>query len=218
MAKIIPLSPVGTSAFNAAVVGAADVLKNGGIVAIPTDTVYGFTVTLPQSNKLYNLKQRSLLKPLGLCVADVADIHRYATVTISDAVLHSLLPGPVTLVFTRTQHLPRDLNPDTNLIGIRIPDHDFTRALCRQLGEPIAQTSANLSGVGQSPLSVQEFKALWTKIDMVIDGGRLSDSEVTREGSTVVDLSVAGFYHIVRPGCARAGTEELLINAGLKSL
>jgi tRNA A37 threonylcarbamoyladenosine synthetase subunit TsaC/SUA5/YrdC len=91
-------------------------------------------------------------------------------VTVSDETLGSLLPGPVTLIFTRTQHLPADLNPDTNLIGIRIPDHDFSRALCRQLGEPIAQTSANLSGVGQSPLSVEvRFRCFFQSIEFLLN-------------------------------------------------
>lgn len=71
--------------------------------------------------------------------------YRYAEVTVPVGVLNSLLPGPFTLVFNRSSSLPSHVNPDTPLVGVRIPDHDLTRAICRSLRAPIALTSANQS-------------------------------------------------------------------------
>lgn len=80
-------------------------------------------------------------------------LHRWAVVTVSKLVLEDLLPGPVTLVFERTQELNHNLNPNTNLVGVRIPNNNFLRKVIRSLGEPIALTSANLTNAN-SALSV----------------------------------------------------------------
>ena len=82
-------------------------------------------------------------------------ILRWGKVTISNAILEDLLPGPVTLVFERTEQLNPGLNPTTQLVGIRIPDHDFVRQLSLACDEPLALTSANVSTVGQSSLKVE---------------------------------------------------------------
>lgn len=75
--------------------------------------------------------------------------------TIGDEILQDLLPGPVTLVFERTEQLNPGLNPTTELIGIRIPDHAFVQQLSLACGEPLALTSANVSTVGQSSLKIE---------------------------------------------------------------
>jgi tRNA A37 threonylcarbamoyladenosine synthetase subunit TsaC/SUA5/YrdC len=79
--------------------------------------------------------------------------YRWAHVKVSEELLAELLPGPVTLVFERRFELNPELNPGTNLIGIRIPNDPFIRRLTAERGEPLALTSANKSG-GKSPLSV----------------------------------------------------------------
>lgn len=75
--------------------------------------------------------------------------------TIGEDVLQDLLPGPVTLVFERTEALNRELNPTTQLVGIRIPNHEFVRQLSLACNEPLALTSANVSTVGQSSLRIE---------------------------------------------------------------
>lgn len=75
--------------------------------------------------------------------------------TISDEILQDLLPGPVTLVFERTEQLNPRLNPTTQLVGIRIPDYEFVQQLSLACDEPLALTSANVSTVGQSSLKIE---------------------------------------------------------------
>ena len=80
---------------------------------------------------------------------------RWGKVTVSQEILQDLLPGPVTLVFERTDQLNPGLNPTTRLVGIRIPDHYFVQQLSLRCEEPLALTSANLSTVGQSSLKIE---------------------------------------------------------------
>ena len=88
------------------------------------------------------------------------------------------------------------LNPETDLVGLRIPDAPLINALTAALGQPLALTSANTSGQPSS-LHVREFRALWPQLDLLYDGGAL---ESGRAGSTVVDLSQAPEYRILRQG------------------
>lgn len=113
--------------------------------------------------------------------------------------LETLLPGPVTLVFERKPILPQELNPDTKSIGIRIPNNKFMIELARFCDEPIALTSANISNEPSS-LSINEFESLWKDLDLIIDGGALSSSDVAKAGSTVIDLTVKDTYRIIRNG------------------
>jgi len=190
----------------------AELLRKSHIVAVPTDTIYGLA-GLAQDNwairSIYNIKHRDCHKPLAICVSDISDITRWAVVTVSKSLLEELLPGPVTLVFERTQDLNPNLNPENNLVGVRIPNNTFLRKVIRTIGQPLALTSANLSNAS-SALSIEEFKDLWPQLRLVVDGGRLSDSQESRLGSTVVDLSVVGHYRIIRPGCAFKETVHLL--------
>jgi tRNA A37 threonylcarbamoyladenosine synthetase subunit TsaC/SUA5/YrdC len=110
--------------------------------------------------------------------------------------LQRLLPGPVTLCFERSSGLMSALNPGLSLIGIRIPQASFIRDVVRQCGQAIALTSANISSY-ESSVCIDEFKEIHSLLSIVFDGGKTSDS---REGSTVVDLSLPGFYHILRNG------------------
>jgi len=106
----------------------------------------------------------------------------------------------VKLVLDRKTTLPAELNPlNQESIGIRIPDNEFMIKLAQMLDEPIALTSANISNEPSS-LDITEFKSLWGDLDMVIDGGRISDSELSKAGSTVIDLTKPGKFCIIRKG------------------
>jgi len=191
---------------------AASSLKKGNIIALPTDTIYGIAA-LAQSTvavqKLYEIKRRHQEKPVAICVGNVEDVFKWGKVTVSDSALHDLLPGPVTLVFDRTETLNKQLNPGTNLVGIRIPDHDFVRQLAIKCHEPLALTSANKSSA-QSSLETKEFKDLWCKLDVIFDGGLLGQTEKCRQGSTVVNLSVPGKFSVIRDGSAYRQTVAIL--------
>ena len=157
---------------------------------------------------------RNAKKPIAICVAEIEDIYKWANVTVTRQVIEELLPGQVTLVFTRSEQLNNKLNPDTELVGVRIPDQSFLREVCRLCGGPLALTSANLSN-DQSTLAVEEFSGLHSSLALVCDGGRLSDSEEARLGSTVVDLSQEGSYNIIRGGSVRENVETVMKKNGI---
>lgn len=185
-------------------------LKDGHIVAVPTDTIYGLACLAQNSEavkKIYEVKERNGQKPLAICVGEIQDIYRYCKVKVKEELLRDLLPGPVTLVFERSEELNVNLNPFTSLVGVRIPDHGFMRRLCQMCGEPLALTSANISST-TSTVEVHEFLELWSKLAVVVDGGPIGDQ--TRQGSTVIDLSVLGKYRVIRPGCALSATLHVL--------
>ncbi|XP_071309192.1 threonylcarbamoyl-AMP synthase [Agelaius tricolor] len=204
----------GPAEWNEAVAAAAGALQAGGLVAVPTDTVYGVACLAQDSaavRSIYSLKGRNGAKPLAICLGDVERLYRYCHVNVPEELLRDLLPGPVTLVLERSEELNKDLNPFTSLVGVRIPDHPFMRDLARACPGPLALTSANISSQG-STLSVLEFQDLWPQLSLVVDGGPIGDiqSPECRLGSTVVDLSVSGKFSIIRPGCALTPTVEIL--------
>ncbi|XP_072534917.1 threonylcarbamoyl-AMP synthase isoform X2 [Salminus brasiliensis] len=185
-------------------------LKDGQVVAVPTDTIYGLACLAQNSEaikRVYDIKGRNGNKPLAICVGEIQDIYKYCKVVVKEGLLEDLLPGPVTLVLERSDTLNADLNPFTKLVGVRIPDHPFMRRLCQVCAEPLALTSANVS-TQASTVAVNEFEDLWPKLAVVVDGGPIEDQ--SRLGSTVVDLSVPGRYRIIRPGCAFSATVAAL--------
>jgi tRNA threonylcarbamoyl adenosine modification protein (Sua5/YciO/YrdC/YwlC family) len=134
-----------------------------------------------------------------MCVAKHTDLEKWSHVTVDEACLRQLLPGPVTLVFDRKDTLPKELNPNTTSIGIRIPDYKFMIELAAFCDEPIALTSANVSNQPSS-LSIKEFESLWDHLDLIVDGGELSQNQLAKAGSTVIDLTKKGTYKIIREG------------------
>ncbi|KAH3738009.1 hypothetical protein DPMN_044612 [Dreissena polymorpha] len=187
-------------------------LLRGNIIAVPTDTIYGIAGLVQNSEaikRMYNIKRRDEAKPIAISVSSVAEFSKWSTSDLPEGLLDALLPGPVTVVLERSEDLNPDLNPGTALVGIRIPDHPFIIELARRCGGPIALTSANISA-SRSTLNIQEFQELWPQLDLICDGGQLGDTEFSRQGSTVVDLSVKGTYHLVRDGSAKKETVQLL--------
>lgn len=180
----------GLETINAARIG-GDVLRNGGIIATPTDTVYGIAAdaqNIQAVQRIYEIKGRNPEKPIAICLSQVHQLQTWAKITVSNELLHDFLPGPVTLVFERQLSLNPELNPETNLIGIRIPNHKFIRQLAEEFGGPVALTSANRSSE-PSTLSPNEFRSLWPNLDCIFDGGHILKSSpslcTTKEATTV---------------------------------
>ena len=218
---------------------AANYLTKGGVIATPTDTIYGLAAIANNSEAvkriyeikgefvhktnysiiLFNLSSdvlgRNFSKPVAICVSEVQDLYHWSHVNIPEELLKELLPGPVTLCFNRKDSLSPELNPGADLVGIRIPDHEFIREVCRLTKLPLALTSANVSSA-QSTLSIDEFKELHHKLDGIFDGGTLGFTDQTRLGSTIIDLSVCGKYSFIREGCAKNETIKKLEKYGLK--
>ncbi|KAK9514108.1 hypothetical protein VZT92_027597 [Zoarces viviparus] len=188
----------------------AKALKAGGLVGVPTDTMYGLACLAQNSkavSKIYDIKGGNGHNPLAICVGEIQDIYKYCKVKVKEELLGDLLPGPVTLVLERSEVLNKDLNPFTSLVGVRIPDYVFMRRLCQVCDEPLALTSAN-NGSHIIPLDAHEFRELDSKLALVVHGGPIENQ--SRLGSTVVDLSVHGKYRIIRPGLALSATVEVL--------
>jgi len=207
---------------------AASQISLGKLIAVPTDTIYGLACLVQNESAvqdLYDIKGRHPDKPVSVCVAEIEDIYRWSEVTVSPELLQEILPGPVTLCFSRKKELNSEFNPESDLVGIRIPDHFFVRELCRQVQSfegccsPIALTSANVSG-SDSCLEIKEFADTLfnrpnSKLETIFDGGRLGETRLSRLGSTIVDLSSKGYYKIIRQGSAESNTVKILKRHGL---
>ena len=131
-----------------AVKAAAEALAAGEVIAVPTDTIYGIAALVQNKQaveKLYTIKKRNPSKPIAICVAEIEEIYNWADVTVAREVIEDLLPGQVTLVFRRSDLLNNNFNPDTELVGVRIPDYPFLREVCSMSSGPLALTSANYS-------------------------------------------------------------------------
>lgn len=186
-----------------------DVLKSDGVIALPTDTVYG-VACLAQSTKaverIYEIKGRDISKPIAICVGEVSDVYKWGEVPSlakSEALLNDIFPGPVTMVTKRTDILNANLNSGTELVGIRIPGYEFIRELANRMAEPLALTSANLSSE-MSSLCINDFSALHSRLDLIVDGGSIGtgvQSEYARKGSTVFKIDSRSF-EMIREGCA----------------
>jgi L-threonylcarbamoyladenylate synthase len=135
---------------------AADILRAGGLVMIPTDTVYGIAAApaVPgATQRLFDVKGRGRDVPIAVLVADAAQAWSVARIPVPEAALRlaeRFWPGALTLVVERDPGWPADLGDDGGTVGLRCPDHDFVRALCREVG-PLATSSANRHGSPTSP-------------------------------------------------------------------
>ncbi|XP_023247591.1 yrdC domain-containing protein, mitochondrial [Copidosoma floridanum] len=200
---------------------AAELIKTGKIVALPTDTIYGLA-GLAQSEhsvaRLYEIKGRDTAKPLAICLCDIQDIENWAhTEDLPKGLVEELLPGPTTLVLKRKDSLNHTLNPGIQNVGIRIPHYDFVRSIVKMVNQPLALTSANKSNT-KSSLHPGEFEDLWPEVDGVfyekMNMNNLKGS--WRKGSTVVDLSVVGEFKILRKGIGYLTTRKVLRTYNLK--
>ena len=130
---------------------AVDILKSGGVVAIPTDTLYGLAACALDRTaveRVFRLKGRSQGVPLPLLLAEPEDIFRYA-VDIPEAaraLMERFWPGPLTLVFKKAASISDVVSGGHDTVALRVPDHVVPRAIVRGLGAPITGTSANRTG------------------------------------------------------------------------
>lgn len=189
-------------------------LRRGGIVAMPTDTVYGIGVALDAPDglqRLFTAKDRPLDRAIVLLVADQ---EQAATVGVfspaSRALAERFWPGGLTLVLAQAPgaRLPDVLTGGAATIGVRIPDHDCPRELARALG-PLPVTSANLSGQTPAADASGVLTQLASRIDLVLDGGPARGGVA----STVVDCSGEA-PKVLREGAIPA-TEIAAILGGL---
>lgn len=167
---------------------ALDVLKSGGLVAFPTDTVYGVGALAfdgKSVESIYAAKDRPIEKAIPILIADAEDMEKVGRdiPQIAYRLAVRFWPGPLTCVIPKQPTLPEAVSA-TPTVGVRVPDHEVARALLRAAG-PMAVTSANISGE-ESPSTAEEvFTQLNGRIELIIDGGRTPGGIP----STVVDCS-----------------------------
>lgn len=211
--KVFPIFFANGSLNSKTVDMACEIVKKGGVIAVPTDTIYGLAGNADEPeviNRIYQIKSRSPTKPVGICVSKLGDIYKWSNVTVSHQILQSLLPGPFTLVFERSKNLREHINPNSNLIGIRIPDYPFMSLLCSKIQGPLVLTSANISEQ-ESCNKVEQFSHIWSHLDAVFDAKTL-DADTEKLGSTVIDFSQKGSFRIIRSGCALEQARQSLIH------
>lgn len=152
-------------------------LIKGGIIAYPTDTVYGLgcdAMNMEAVKRLFKIKDRDPLNPISISLPQVAEIDIFAHINNKEFMdklqKYDLLPGPVTLIFMKKDHVPDILTGGKDTIGVRVPDHRVTRSLSEDLGGPITTTSANLSSE-EPPSKYQDInERVIERIDYVLEG------------------------------------------------
>ncbi len=170
---------------------AEEIIRRGGIVVMPTDTVYGLLCDACNEGavrSMFAMKQRPDEKVFPIFVKDVAMARQYAYISDAKAgFLEKVWPGPVTAVFQHKEKLPAFLTGGKDTIGIRMPDNEFILELFARLGSPLAQTSANISGepAAKNAEEVKKYFASTSRgPDLLIDGGQTPGTS-----STVVDCT-----------------------------
>jgi L-threonylcarbamoyladenylate synthase len=180
-----------------AIAAAQEVLASGGVVAFPTDTVYGIGVAVQDTSgieRLYAIKGRDAVKAIPVLAASVEDLVEVAE--ISDVALQlaqAFWPGALTLVLPKRPGLPQALSA-LDTVGVRVPNHPVALALLAAVG-PMAVTSANLSGGAESSTAAEVLDQLQGRVELLLDGGRTPGASP----STVVALSGES-AKILRPG------------------
>jgi len=199
-AEIDPLEPtqVLSASEPEALEVALEVLQQGGLVAFPTDTVYGLGALIqrPQAiEQLYRVKGRESSKAIPVLLGNLDEMMRVALQPRGWALrlAERFWPGPLTLVVPKNPVLPAILSP-LPTIGVRMPDHPTALALLRRTG-PLAVTSANLSGGASTVTAGEVLEQLQGRIPLILDGGRTPGGTP----STVVDCS-GEEPKILRPG------------------
>jgi len=179
---------------------AADFLKKGGLVAFPTETVYGLgadALNAEAIRALFEAKKRPLDNPAIVHVENINDVYKLAAQVPPEAekLMKEFWPGPLTLVFKHADTVPEVTVAGLNTIAIRMPRHKVALGLIRESNCPIAAPSANLAGKPSPTSAKHVFDDLNGRIDAILDGGS------TRIGveSTVLDMSVNPPL-VLRPG------------------
>ena len=186
---------------------AGDILKNGGLVAFPTETVYGLgadALNEQAAKKIYAAKGRPSDNPLIVHIADMDALEKIAEAIPEKAVAvaKEFWPGPLTMIFQKTNAVPLGTTGGLDTVAVRMPEHLIAKEIIRAGGGNIAAPSANTSGRPSPTMAEHVREDLEGKIDMIVDGGPV---EIGVE-STILDLTVTPPM-ILRPG---AVTKEML--------
>jgi L-threonylcarbamoyladenylate synthase len=169
----------------------AEVLRAGGIIAYPTDTVYGLGANIYNDDavkKVFTAKARPLSLPLPVLIATAADVSALVEEQpdVAQALMDKFWPGGLTIIFKRNAALQSMALSESNKIGIRVPGHPLTRKLIELAGSPITGTSANLHDKPAALTAAEVKTQLGASVDFIIDGGACPGGIE----STIIDVTV----------------------------
>lgn len=170
---------------------ATEVLRRGGLIIYPTDTVYGIgsNAMHPEAVlKIFKAKRRPPTQSLPVAISSIEMAENIAYVTIeARKLMEKFWPGPLTIVLKSKGILPKEVIAGGNSVGIRIPKHEVPLAIIRSLGFPLISSSANIHNM-PSPITADEaVKQLGDEVDVVLDAGVTK----LRASSTVIDLTTS---------------------------
>lgn len=188
---------------------AATILNVGGLVAIPTDTVYGLAANALDERaveEIYRVKRRPKDKPLAIQISNIDQLEEYCKVVPEKAyqLAEKFWPGPLTLVFEKSEKIPAIVTSGLNTIGVRVPEHPITLELLKLLDYPLAVPSANISGLPSATNTIQVNQHL-SEISYILEGGTCS----VGVESTIVAVHDEDFK-ILREGAIK---KEIIFNA-----
>lgn len=199
--KVFQISPNETS--HPALNEAAELLRTGGLVAFPTETVYGLGADATDADaakKIYAAKGRPSDNPLIIHIAHPSDAERYAhTCELYRRLSDAFMPGPLTVILPKKEIIPDAVTGGLDSVAVRCPSHPIARALIEKAGVAIAAPSANLSGSPSPSCGAHVISDMDGRIDAIIDGG---ECEIGLE-STIVKLDGESLT-LLRPGAVTA--------------
>lgn len=164
---------------------AVEILKSGGVIAFPTETVFGIGACLNQpeaTKRIFKIKKRSRKKPLQILIASIQQAKKLGKFSKKALELAKEWPGPLTLVVYKTRNVPKLVAGGSNKVGLRIPDHKMALELIKKCG-PIVATSANKSGE-KPALTAREVKNNLPEVDLILSG-----KVKTGKASKIVDVT-----------------------------
>ncbi len=195
---------------------AVDALRNGGVIALPTDTLYGISANALDADaaaKVFTVKGREERSPLPIFVSGPDDLFRYGR-DVPDVALRlaqTFWPGKLTIVVSKSDLIPPVVSGGLDTVGLRVPDHPAPRQIVAQLGAPITATSANVSGKPALTAASDVLRELGPRLDLVFDGGVLAPSAP----STVIDAT-SNPPRILREGALSASDIQELAGIALE--
>lgn len=179
---------------------AVEIIKGGGIVVFPTETVYGIGANALDEKaikRLYKVKQRPLVQPFSLLVSDMDMVNELASdiTELEYKLMEKFFPGPLTIILKKKKIIPNITTSGQETVGIRMPDGKIARKLVEYANVPIATPSANITGKPSGTKIEDVIKDFEGKVDYFIDGGK---SKIGKP-STIVKV-IDNVPHILRMG------------------
>lgn len=188
-----------------------DVILRGGLVAFPTETVYGLgadALNEEAAAKIYSAKGRPSDNPLIVHIGKREQVTKLVTKipSVAEKLMDAFWPGPLTIIFEKSEIVPKTTTGGLNTIAIRMPSYPYTNRLLSYLGIPIAAPSANLSGRPSTTRATHVIEDLNGRVDLILEG---EDSEIGLE-STIIDVT-GDIPVLLRPGAITISMLEKVI-------